>query len=297
MSSGGVSVGLPGGLRLLAPNTAEARILHHEIFDAKVYDSHGICVRDEDCVFDVGANVGFYLVFLASRRKRLRLYAFEPVPDLFRLLERNVADHTGGSATRLFPFGLSSVERSVLFRYDPAFTLGTTCRADDVQRARRGATRLEWAQAVAQDWMQSGELGRAPSLCLLHALSTPSLGEATAAGMGLGALARGLYRKSRERWVPGEVRPLSAVIREHGVERIDLLKIDVEGSEWDVLAGIDDEHWPRIRQLILEVHDVDGRVERTGDLLSAKGYLVSTSPGLWALHDLLGIQNMFARRA
>ena len=37
------------------------------------------------------------------------------------------------------------------------------------------------------------------------------------------------------------------------MERIDLLKVDVEGAEMDVLAGIDDCHWPLVQQLCMEV--------------------------------------------
>jgi hypothetical protein len=49
------------------------------------------------------------------------------------------------------------------------------------------------------------------------------------------------------------VRTLSGVIREHGVQRIDLLKIDVEGAETDVLAGLEEYHWPLVRQMAMEI--------------------------------------------
>lgn len=41
---------------------------------------------------------------------------------------------------------------------------------------------------------------------------------------------------------------VSALMAEHDLERIDLLKIDVEGAELDVLRGIRPEDWPRISQ-------------------------------------------------
>lgn len=36
---------------------------------------------------------------------------------------------------------------------------------------------------------------------------------------------------------------------------IDMLKIDVERAELDVLAGVQLTDWPKIQQLVLEVHD------------------------------------------
>jgi len=45
------------------------------------------------------------------------------------------------------------------------------------------------------------------------------------------------------------------VLREHGVEQIDLLKIDAEKAELDIINGIDDHDWPKIKQIVLEIHD------------------------------------------
>jgi FkbM family methyltransferase len=42
-------------------------------------------------MLDIGANVGVYAVHLAGVASLGRIFAFEPAPDTFRLLERNVA--------------------------------------------------------------------------------------------------------------------------------------------------------------------------------------------------------------
>lgn len=54
------------------------------------------------------------------------------------------------------------------------------------------------------------------------------------------------------------VTTLAAFIREQRLSRIDLLKIDVEGSELAVLRGLDAAGWATVRQLVAEVHDVGG---------------------------------------
>jgi len=62
---------------------------------------------------------------------------------------------------------------------------------------------------------------------------------------------------------------VSDVIDAHCVDDavVDLLKIDVERAELDVLRGITPEHWPRIRKVTLECHDIDGALDATVDLL------------------------------
>jgi hypothetical protein len=72
-----------------------------------------------------------------------------------------------------------------------------------------------------------------------------------------------------------ERRRLSDVLAQTGVERIDLLKIDVQKAESEVLAGIDDADWPRIGQLAVEVHDLGGRLAEIQELLAGKGYRVT----------------------
>ncbi len=60
---------------------------------------------------------------------------------------------------------------------------------------------------------------------------------------------------------------LSDFLREQGVDRIDLLKIDAEYSEHEILAGLSEEDWPKVRQLVVEVHDGEDATAALGDSL------------------------------
>ena len=66
------------------------------------------------------------------------------------------------------------------------------------------------------------------------------------------------------------LRTLSQVIDEECIEHIDLIKINVEKSEWEVLQGIRQEHWPRIGQLVVKV-DLTDRLEDIVTLLESQG--------------------------
>lgn len=50
------------------------------------------------------------------------------------------------------------------------------------------------------------------------------------------------------------LRPLSDIISENGIKQIDLLKLDAENYEWEVLQGINEEDWNKIRQISMEIH-------------------------------------------
>ena len=75
-----------------------------------------------------------------------------------------------------------------------------------------------------------------------------------------------------------EVRRLSTVMRELGHEAIDVLKMDIEGAEYDVLDEIVERRLP-IRQILVEFHHryhgigVD-RTRRAVGKLNAAGYRI-----------------------
>ena len=76
------------------------------------------------------------------------------------------------------------------------------------------------------------------------------------------------------------VTTLAAFAREHGLDRIDLLKVDVEGAELEVLRGMDAGSWAVTRRVVAEVHDVGQRLAQVQALLAAQGFAVAAEPGL-----------------
>lgn len=80
-----------------------------------------------------------------------------------------------------------------------------------------------------------------------------------------------LDRMYRGRDVTVAVERLSAFL---GDAPVDLLKVDVVGAELDLLHGIDEAHWPLLRQVILDVQDVDGRLTGVRELLASRGFEV-----------------------
>ncbi len=89
-----------------------------------------------------------------------------------------------------------------------------------------------------------------------------------------------------------EAVTLDRVLEESATGRIDLLKCDCEGGEYEVLNRLTPELAAHIRNLTIEVHDLD-RNRNVGWItqkLSGLGYQVSCIPDLWersALHLLL----------
>ena len=64
---------------------------------------------------------------------------------------------------------------------------------------------------------------------------------------------------------------LAKTIREAGVKKIDLLKVDAEKSELAVLAGLENDDWTKIEQIVMEVHSPE-ELEVAQKMLRQRGF-------------------------
>jgi FkbM family methyltransferase len=71
-----------------------------------------------------------------------------------------------------------------------------------------------------------------------------------------------VFQRFSDRWSPGKTREievetisLGALFELAGCEEVDLLKVDIEGSEWDVLGGLGAQEARMIGQISVEFHD------------------------------------------
>ncbi|MFD5514955.1 amino acid adenylation domain-containing protein [Streptomyces sp. NPDC127066] len=259
---------LPNGVEMFHQNKSETEFLFGEIFTRLEYLRNGITVRDGDVIFDVGANIGMYTLFAGLRWPHATLYSFEPIPPLYESLSRNIELHDL-NATAL-PYGLAAQAGEETFTFYPHNTVISSSR-----------TTAEAAHEMVRSYLRNRSDQFAEGSGDDAAVGDEDLDELVGA------------RLSGEQFTC-RLHTLSEVVREYGVERIDLLKIDVESAEYEVLQGIDAAHWPLIRQLVIEVHDVGGRLERVLTLLRGLGYEVTCAQdprlGNTVLHNVYAIR-------
>ncbi len=91
---------------------------------------------------------------------------------------------------------------------------------------------------------------------------------------------------------------LEDVFREHRVERCDLLKVDVEGAEYDVLYALPAERWASIRRVRMEYHLVPGKGEEgTGEGLARHLRKMGHVPRLTPHKKKPGLGLIYSERA
>jgi FkbM family methyltransferase len=234
---------LPNGTIIVHHNKGETEFVYSEIFKDNCYLKYGITVREGDCVFDVGANIGLFSLYLTGLSPAVNLFAFEPLPPTHLRLGINRAI-CGMQNVQTFSYGLSNKAGFATFAHYARNSIMSgryANAAEDGRVVKHYLTRQREAAGITDK----------PADALLDDIVQHSL---------------------TAQYFDCELRTLSDVIDEHAINRINLLKIDVEKSELDVLRGIREEHWPKIGQVVMEVYDGDDQLALVYRLLRRHGF-------------------------
>ena len=248
---------LPNGLSVFGLSKDDTIMIYKDIFEDNCYRQHGVTIQSGDCILDVGANTGLFLLFLNQICEKAQVFAFEPLPAIFEVLKRNAENHNKLDL-QLFNVGLSDRAGKATFTYYPRMSNASTMYPDDSD------------EAIVRGQNYILERFRTLPYPLPFLLSLlPGRGRRASERV------RRFYLKKQE--VTCELRTLSDVLRERNIARVDLLKIDAEQSEEQILAGLAEEDWPKIRQVIVEVHHV-AATQAIFEQLCRRGFRTAVDP-------------------
>ncbi|MCF3573232.1 non-ribosomal peptide synthetase [Planktothrix agardhii] len=235
---------LPNHIEIAHLNQYETEYLYQEIFVDRVYLRHGIVLNEDDCIIDVGANIGLFTLFAQQKSPKGTIYAFEPAPHAFDKLQINAKLYCPN--THLFNCGLGGERREETFTFYPRSSVFSSFAADAEQDEK--AIRSVIINMLQRD----------------HSLDEESLEK----------LADEFIKdRLKEETYQVQLRTLSEIIEEYKIKKIDLLKLDAEKSELAILQGINNHHWSLIKQIVMEVHDQEGStLKQVLRLLEDKGF-------------------------
>jgi FkbM family methyltransferase len=145
----------------------------YEKFCTEIVARH---VKKGDVCLDVGANIGWYsTLFQKLVGKTGEIHSFEPVPQLFAELEKNVALNRSDAKIYLNNFGLGDEEKNLEMHFFPDLPTG-------------------------------------------HSSLIAPKGENSSA-------------------IPVKIKTLDSYLTENRIERVDFVKVDIEGAELMFLKG------------------------------------------------------------
>lgn len=248
---------LPNGFKIFFPKKDvfqfydETTFFYEEVQD---YFKNGIVCSEGDTIFDVGANIGLFTIHAHEKyNKNINIYAFEPIPQIFKALSLNI-QNLNSDNIRIFPFGCSNESKVETFSYHPNAPGMSSIYPNNS---------LEHRQAIRNNIIENLEY--APHrIRQLIGFVPPFLRSFF--------IDKDLDRIFKIEKVDCQLLKLSDVIKQNEVRKIDLLKIDVERSELQVLLGIETQDWSKIEQIVIEIHDTENQLEIIKNLLTQQGF-------------------------
>lgn len=239
---------LPDGRRIHCVNAYEVAFGWHEI------SSDDLCARGltfpPGTYVDVGANIGLFCIRLRDLCPQARILAYEPMPAAFAALQANAAALAGD--IHPIQLALGAAPGELTFEQFPGITALSTANHAVGERLADGIRALlagQGSAAIRAIIDRTGAQDRLDDAGFVDELLRSEIVSAT-------------------------VDTLARQVRQHGIDRIELLKIDTEGGERDVLDGIG-PLWPRIRQLMIEVHGGSDERDAIAAELGTRSYRVS----------------------
>jgi amino acid adenylation domain-containing protein/FkbM family methyltransferase len=231
---------LPDGAPVAHLNRNETDYIYNEIFILQAYVRHGVKIEDGDTILDCGANIGLFTTFANRIAKNLRVISFEPNPTVNACVTANGKAY--GTNTKVLQLGVSNENKKADLTFFEGLSLLSGVYADaDVERE------MVKNYVFNQDASAQGDAQMTAEIESL------------------------IQTRLQAKHESIELRTLSSVMAEEGVDKVDLLKVNVEKSELDVLRGISDADWPKIRQTVIEI-DLASNLEPIVELLKARGF-------------------------
>ncbi|MBN1498541.1 MAG: FkbM family methyltransferase [Spirochaetes bacterium] len=243
---------------------------YDETYRKNKFIRNGIKINDNNLIFDVGAGLGLFSKKISSEYNNLKIFAFEPVPEIYNLLQKNL-EHCNAEI-HSYNFGISDTVSEKILNFYPEFSVKSGI--------------------VYGDSGNNHTLDYKKSICVMY----PSASIIPSPFRKI-LIKRILKKLETAEKIKCRFITLSTVIKENNIQQIDLLKLSAENHEIEILNGIEKNDWVKIRQISMAIYDrIDDRtntLQSIINLLKINGFHVQIGE-----HDScadMGIYMLYAK--
>ncbi|HTV29657.1 MAG TPA: FkbM family methyltransferase [Xanthobacteraceae bacterium] len=222
-----------------------ARYLRWEIFKRGRYARAGFELRPGDTVVDIGGNIGVFALWAAPQVPQGRIVSVEPNPVSLGCLKLNIERNGLGNVTAM-QAAAGADGGTMKLIYHPGWEMIAYNAEVSAPWFYRQSVPARFVR-----WIIAGLTNR-------HATAEPV------------------------KHIVTPLMSLERIMDGHGIEVVNYLKLDCEGSEFEVLRNVSGACWSRIERAAIEYHEFgrDRRVAELVTILEGNGFEVEVHQSL-----------------
>lgn len=192
------------------PNSVDKNVIQHS-FDDDIFYSRVREFQPSSCmnIVDIGAHIGTFSMLSASKFKDAKIFAFEPFPETFHLLKKNITEN---SIHQILPF-----ENAIASTNNPI---------------KLYLSKENWEHSIAN--------------------------------------------LDSENFIQVKGKKIDTFIEEFNIDKIDLIKFNCEGAEFEILKSISSLSYKKIKFMVILFHEDMAKGEMKEDiffLLKNNGFI------------------------
>ena len=169
-------------------------------------------------IFDIGANIGLFNLYMNKKAKNLKIYSFEPIPSIYQCLKHNIPNNNNNIAINK---GLGDKNEIIQMNYVQNIpALSSAYQFDDIKLKAHHKLYKEKCsifKSICKNFIENQ---------LIHSIP-----------------------------IKTQITTISDIIHKYNIDKIDIMKIDVEGFELNVIKGIKPSHFYKIKHIIIEIEN------------------------------------------
>jgi len=226
--------------------------IYNEIFIEGDYN----CIKPKNnwTIFDIGGNIGLYTLYLNDNYSDLKIHVFEPIKELHKKLVHNVnVNKKNNNKIITNNVGVGDITSNLTINFFPNADGLSTLNNDIEEKTKK----------IIESKCKNTNI--------------------------LSYFCESFYSTVLKKSLTNVKQNISIIkmtdyIKQHNIKKINLVKIDVEGFEYNVINGLSSEDFKIIDNFIIEVENYNGcNLSNITSLLQKNNFIVyNLTPGkLW----------------
>ena len=219
---------LSNNMNIYYYNYNEVKILDDEIIKQNVYNEDKLITRDNPIIIDIGSNIGLFSAKILNKYPKAIVHAIEPIEELQKITENNLQLYNNESKS--YQYAIGSINEFIDINFIRLVSFGSEKK--NIHRPLIKNIMDACYNKYSKNYLYKFVYYL---YCIYYKIINKSI--------------------INQRVVCIKLKDFINNILNNDI--IDLIKIDVEGMEYDVISSLTENELKKIKNIVIEIEDND----------------------------------------